>query len=197
MFGFSKKIEKIKEPDWESACTTLIEATLEALKKFSLEYPEKPVSDICYDSEPSAGYVLIAFNTEANDIESFRKRNDESKHYARKQITERYDNWQDNAHSFLKSQVVRIRNGEPGYFDYQDFANVEFPEWVEYTEQDLPERPNYLDDYLETKVAYLFWKVFNNLVERDAFDELSISKNFQLSYCFHDQSPVHLFVLNT
>ena len=192
MFGFSKKV---KEPDWDRAYLKLLEATSKAIGDFSSKHPDRIVSDICYDSEPEAGYVLVAFNTEANDSKDFRKRNSASNAYIKEQLVERYDNWKENAHYFLKSKEVRRRGANPGYFDFQDFADVDFPEWVEYIEQELPDRPSHEDDYLESRVAFLFWRVMDTLVNDDCFEDLLVTSDFQLSYCFHDQDPVVLFTL--
>ena len=193
MFGLKKKY---KEPNWEESFNTLLHAVTKSILDFTSQFPDKKVADLFFDCEPDAGYALISYNSVENSNNHFKEHYEERTTYIHKQVTERYDNWEDSFHSFLKRESKSFRCGDPGYFDYQHFAEVEFPEWVEYLNQDLPNRPNYQDDYLESRISFLFWKVLDRLIKDGAFEALSTCANFRMGYCYHDQEPVTLFIIN-
>lgn len=84
-----------------------------------------------------------------------------------------------------------------GDFEYQDFRQIKFPEWQTYAES-----PDYLasdeedDDYLINRVARLFCRAIDHLVEQRSFERLRLSQPFLIRFAFHDHDQHVLHMLN-
>jgi len=191
-----KIFKKHKEPNWDRSYEQLLDACLKAIQSFTVKYPSDLISDFFFDSEPNCGYVLISINTEHNSKIVSKEQYDYNVEYRKKLLTKNYENWKDNAYYQLKSHVVQQHLTSPGYFDHQHFSEIEFSDWEAYVNQDKLEREDYLDDYLESRVSYTFWRVLDKLVEMKAFSSANIAQNMHLGFSFHDQKEVTLFIIN-
>lgn len=187
----------MKEPDWERAYQRLLKETQAAIRRFAQEHPNVIVSDFWYDSEPCYGYVLIGINSLDSARRSAREIYDYHISYRRKLLTDDLDTWLDNAVYQLRVHSVKEAITNSGVFEFSQYAKIDFPEWQECAESDdYPDQPDYQDDYLECRAAYLFWRTFETLVEQDAFSPLQLASPARLGFAFHEGSANIMHLLN-
>jgi len=191
----------MSEPDWDEAYERLLARTREAIARFSKEYPNAIICDFWYDSEPRYGYVLIGLNTPESARRSVEEQYAYNVAYRRKLLTEGVDTWLDSAYYQLRCHSVREVMTNSADFEFTEYAEILFPDWQEFAEGDQypsqPEkRPHWLDDYLESRVSYLFWRVFESLVSEDAFSELNLASPTRLGFAFHDGPELVLHLVN-
>lgn len=187
----------MKKPDWEEAYHKLLAETRSVISKFSQEHPAVEVSDFWYDSEPRYGYVIISINTLESAQRSARKRYDYHVNYRRKLLTEDLDTWLDNAVYQLECHSVQETVYSTGDFEFVEYAQIDFPDWKDCAEcDDYPEAPDWEGDYLECRVAYLFWRSFETLVAENAFSSFRLASPTRLGFAFHDSSENIMHLLN-
>lgn len=191
----------MNDKDWESFYIRLLDGTRAAVDAFAAEHAGEEVCYMAFDSEPRYGYVLIAFNTPQSSARSVREAYEYQIAYRRKLLTDGLDAWLDCAYYQLSSPSLLPFCNETGDFMYQDYRRIDFPEWQTFAES--PEypvqpdrRPDCLDDYLESRAAYIFWRVFEALTAERYFDRLRLASPMLLGFAFHDGPQQVLYVLN-
>jgi hypothetical protein len=181
--------------DWAESDERLYAASVAAIRRFAVEYPDKVVCFFAFDTEPRYGYVLIALDTLANNMRSVKQ----LEAFAvgqREKLLRRADAWQ-HAKYRLRSPVLTAFNTNSGDFAYPDYARVEFPEWREAAELgEYPTGPAHADDYLESNGRLVLWRVAEKLVAEAAFAPLCLASPFLVGYGIHDQEESILRLLN-
>lgn len=191
----------MKEPNWERVFEKLLDKTRKSIFQFRKENPDVVISDFWFDSEPCYGYVLISINSLESAQRLAKEQYEYHVNYRRKLLSDKLDVWLDNAYYQIGTHSVSQICTNSGDFDFQQFAEIKFPEWQNYAESsDYPlrpdKRPDHLDDYLESRVSYTFWRVYETLVEENAFLELNLASPTRLGFAFHDGSEYILYLLN-
>ncbi len=86
-----------------------------------------------------------------------------------------------------------------GGFEYQEYADVRFPEWqafYEFSTYPEPEFEDESDDYLENRSAFLFWRVHDALPQDGTYAKLKLASPTLLEFAFHDEDHCILDALN-
>ena len=185
----------MQESDWELFLDRLVKSSKESIQSFASEHPAEEVCYFAYDSEPRYGYVLTSFNTTQASLKHAKKQNDYHTRY-RRQLLEK-PGWFDHAYYQASVHSVLPFCDNSGDFAYQFYRNIEFPEWqefansAEYTEADDPYK-----DYLLNRVARLFCRATDKLVEEDAFKPLRLASPTLIGFGFHDHYQYVLHMLN-
>ncbi len=187
----------MKEPNWDTAYSRLLEESREAIARFRIEHPEVTVSDFWFDSEPRYGYVMIALNSEDSAIRFAKEQYDYHVAYRRKLFTEQLKTWLDCAIFQLSVHSVSQVCTNSGDFDFPDFAEVLFPEWQEFAESDdYPQSEDSDRDFLKCRVGYTFWRVLEQLVAEDAFRDLHLASPTRVGFAFHDGPELTQYLIN-
>jgi hypothetical protein len=185
----------MQEPDWDLFLERLVKATRESIESFASEHPTEEVCYFAYDSEPGYGYVLTSFNTTHASLEHARNRHDYHSQYRRQLLDKPV--WFDNAYYHARVHSVLPFCNNTGDFAYQSYRNIQFPEWQEFAES-----PEYVEeddtdkDYLTNRVARLFCRATDRLVDEHAFDRLRLASPTLIGFAFHDHGQHVLRILN-
>jgi hypothetical protein len=185
----------MQESDWDVFLERLVKTTRESIDSFASEHPSEEVCYFAYDSEPCYGYVLTSFNTTRASLEHARKQHDYHSRY-RHQLLEK-PVWFDSAYYQAKVHSVLPFCNNTGDFAYQSYRNIAFPEW-----QQLAESPEYVEqddtdkDYLTNRVARLFCRATDRLIDEQAFARLRLASPTLLGFGFHDHDQYVLRILN-
>ena len=185
----------MQESDWDRYLEEFVAQTKSAIDAFATRHPKAEVCYFAYDSEPRYGYVLTCFNTTEASIEHTRKW---SPHHT-KRLTEILGNpiWFDSAYYQAKSHSSLPFCNNTGDFAYQGFSQIEFPEWGEYAESpDYPKSEDADEDYLLNRLARLFCRSFDRLIEERCFEKLTLARPTLIGFGFHDEGQHIIHMLN-
>ncbi len=180
---------------WKKAEDKLFKWSVAAIEKFASEHPDEEICFMSFDTDPIYGYVLLAFDTLENSIKSCRKREKFALETRIKNLTKDWSwTW---AKFQLSSPVLNMFNTNAGDFKFQEFASIEFLEWQKLAESGkYPKGTENEDDYLESNVRILIWKVSERLIAKNCFHSLNLATPFMIGYAIHDQEEVILRILN-
>jgi hypothetical protein len=104
--------------------------------------------------------------------------------------------WQ-SAQYQLGTPTLSPFNTNSGDFEFQGYAEVEFPAWIELAEKgSYPRSEEHEDDYLESNARLVMWRVAEQLVADAVFADLKLASPFMVGYSLHDQEEVLLRLLN-
>jgi len=185
----------MQESDWDLYLRRLVEETKAAIQQFAVQHGSEEVCYFSYDSEPRYGYVLTCFNTSRASLESARKQRDYHTQYRRKLMAE--PGWFDSAYYQTKANALLPFCNNTGDFAFQGFTQIQFPEWQEYAESpDYPEAKDDDNDYLINRVARLFSRATDQLVEERVFEQLRLARPTLVGFGLHDLDQHVLHVLN-
>jgi hypothetical protein len=181
--------------DWNASEDKLHAASVAAIRRFGQEYAQLPVCFFQLDSEPRYGYVLIGFDTLENNIRTVKKSEQTAIANRRRTLT-RPESWKSAKYS-LKTPRLAAFNTNSGNFAFPEYAQVSFPDWRKLAEEGgYPVGLAHQDDYLESNVRLVLWRVAERLVAEDAFEPLTLASPFMVGYGFHDGEQVILRLLN-
>jgi hypothetical protein len=181
--------------DWHACDEKLHAASVAAIHRLAADKLDELICFFAFDSEPRYGYVLICFDTLANNIRSAMRR-EEFAIKQRQRMLKREDAWE-SAKYFLNSPVLTPFNTNSGDFAFSQYAKVAFPEWRELHERgDYPESQPNQDDYLESSARLVLWRVAERLIAEKAFQSLLLASPFVVGYGIHDQEETILRILN-
>lgn len=182
--------------DWDASDRKLYKASVAAIKEFARDYPDVEVCCFFFDcDEPRYGHLSISLDTLENNINSAKQ----LEAFAldnRQRLLSRKLPWQ-NAKYELGTPVLSPFNTNSGDFEFQQYAEVEFPAWVKLAEKgNYPKADEHEDDYMESNARLVMWRVAEQLVADKAFDSLNLASPFMVGYSIHDQEEVILRLLN-
>jgi hypothetical protein len=181
----------MNESDWDEFLKRLTEATKRAVRDFAAQHPSEEICYFAYDSEPRYGYVLLSFNTTQESLRHAQKWHD--RHAERRRELLANPTWFDNAYYQVKAHSVMPFCDNTGDFKYQGFSEVRFPEWEAFAASpDYPAPKDDDDDYLANRVARLFSRAIDQLVEDGAFGALRLASPTLLGFGFHDEDMLIL-----
>ena len=185
----------MQESDWESFLERLVEQTKSAVESFAAAHPGEEVCYFAYDSEPRYGYVLTCFDTSQNSWEFVRKQLQHNTHYRRNLLDKAA--WFDNAYYQAKANALLPFCNNTGDFAYQGFTQIQFPEWGEYAESaEYPVSEDEDEDYLTNRVARLFCRATDRLVDQNVFAPLRLARPTLIGFGFHDHDQFVVNMLN-
>lgn len=181
--------------DWDASDQKLYQASIAAIERFAREHPNDEVCCFFFDcDEPRYGHLFISFDTLENNIRS-------AKELERIAIENREKNlrgkltWQ-WAEYQLTTPVLSPFNTDGGDFAFREFAEIQIAAWVNLAQKGYPKGDENDDDYLESNVRLVLWRVTERLVADDAFAALKLASPFMVGYSIHDQEEVILRLLN-
>ena len=90
--------------DWTTSDDRLYNASIAAIGRFAVEHPGERVCYFAFETEPRYGYVLIGFDTLANNIRSIKRREAFAVDQRQKMLG-RSDAWP-HAKYFLRTPVL-------------------------------------------------------------------------------------------
>ncbi len=185
----------MEEIEWDRFLEKLLIETNQAIDKFALEHPNEEVCYFAYDTEPCYGYVLTCFNTTESSIKHVSEWHKRNIKYCGELLDD--DVWRNSAYYQVKANSVLPYCDNTGDFEYQGFTEINFPEWEKYANsENYPEPPSHEDDYLESRVALIFWKALQKLSDDGAFTKLNMATPTLLGFGYHDDDPVVVRMLN-
>jgi hypothetical protein len=185
----------MQESDWDLYLKRLVDETKSAIQQFAAQHGGEEVCYFAYDSEPRYGYVLTCFNTSSASLEFIRKQRDYHTQY-RRQLLEK-PVWFDSAYYQARVNSVLPFCNNTGDFAFQGFTQIQFPEWQEFADSpDYPEAKDDDKDYLTNRVARLFCRATDQLVEERAFEQLRLARPVLIGFGFHDHDQYVLHMLN-
>ncbi len=180
---------------WKKAEDKLYKWSVAAIKKFASEHPDEEICFVSFDTDPVYGYVLLAFDTLENSIKSCRELEKFAVETRATNLT-KTRSWACAKYQ-ISLPVLSIFNTNSGDFKYPQYASIEFPEWQTLAESgEYPNGREHEDDYLESKVRILIWKVSERLIAKNCFRSLNLATPFMIGYGIHDQEEVILRILN-
>src|SRR5262249_18811432 len=148
-----------------------------------------------FDTEPRYGYVLLAFDTLANNIRQ-AKATEAFAIEQRGKYLFAEDAWR-SAKYMLSSPVISAFSTNSGGFSYPQYAEVQFPEWTQLAEcGGYPIGLAHEDNYLDSSARLMMWRVAERLVADGAFGPLTLASPFMIVYGIHDEEEVILRFLN-
>lgn len=182
--------------DWVASEHKLHEASVTAIGRFAEEHPGRSVCCFFFDcDDPRYGHLSISLDTPENNIRSVK----ELENFAVEQRAKNLRGpitWEWAKHQ-LRTPVLSPFNTDSGDFKFQQYAEVDFPTWVELAESgNYPKGAEHEDDYLESNARLVIWRVAEQLVAESAFAPLTMASPFLLGYSIHDQEEVILRMLN-
>jgi len=181
--------------DWNAGEEQLYVASVAAIRRFGQEHGRLPVCFFRFDSEPRYGYVLIGFDTQENNIRRVKK-SEQTAIARRRTRLNRPDSWKSAKHC-LRTPRLAAFNSNSASFAFPEYAQVSFPDWRELAEEGgYPIGSAHQDDYLESSVRLMLWRVAERLVADEAFKPLMLASPFIVGYEFHDGEEVVLRLLN-
>jgi hypothetical protein len=181
--------------DWNVCDERLHAASLAAIRQFADEHPDEPICFFAFDTDPRYGYVLIAFDTFANNVRQAKIVEAFAIEERRKYLLSK-DAWR-SAKYMLSSPVLGAFSTNSSGFAYPQYAEVQFPEWRQLAEQgSYPVGLAHEDNYLNSSVRLVLWRVAERLVAERAFDGLRLSSPFMVGYGIHDEAEAILRLLN-
>lgn len=188
-----------EEPDWQKGEGKLFAACVRAIQRLAKEHPGTVCSYLGFDSEPYYGYVMIGFETPENSLKVARRKHA----YEVKNQAAQFQHahaWK-TVHYFVEQRQCPGHSDSTGYFKFEQYEQVEFPEWQpfaeseSYPEESSPENGSE-PDYLEAHVILIFWKVIERLIAENALAPLELTSPFRLGYNFHDSDLVTVRIIN-
>ena len=173
------------EPDWQSAEMRLYDACRDALASFSRENGSDVVSFFAFDTEPSAGQVILAFDTRENEVVQAKQTHDDA--IAVQRLKGEAPGGFHTAKYYATRTPLTLHSSNTGDFAHAQYRSVAFPDWAECARaDDYPEPEPGQGDYLEGHVIVMFRRVFDRLLRDDAFALLLRAVPFRLGFNFHD-----------
>jgi hypothetical protein len=165
--------------DWNASEDKLHAASVAAIQRFAQEHAQLPVCFFQFDSEPRYGYVLLGFDTLESNIRTVKKSEQTAIAKRRKALT-RPDSWKSAKYN-LKTPRLTAFNTNSGSFAFPEYAQVSFPDWRELAEEGgYPVGLAHQDDYLESSVRLVLWRVAKRLVAEEAFEPLILGSPFMV-----------------
>ena len=185
----------MQSPNWNECEDRLFFAASDAINRFAVIHTGY-CSHFAFDADPLYGYVLCAFDTPENSLQT-AKRSEIFALKRRERDLNTEEGWK-FASVTLKLTSVSPFCDSTGDFAFQHFVDVKFPEWREFWEADSsadPQESN-CDDYLGGNVRVLLWKTAERLIAAGAFEPLTKTSPFLISYSMQDEEQRVLRVLN-
>ena len=181
--------------DWGTCDERLHAASTAAIRQFAGECPDEPICFFAFDTEPRYGYVLIAFDTLANNVRQSKALEAFANEQRRKYLTAA-EAWRSAKH-MLSSPFLSAFSTNSGGFAYPQYAEVQFPEWTQLAEQGgYPVGLAHEDDYLDSSARLMLWRVAERLIADRAFDTLTLASPFMVGYGIRDEEEAILRLLN-
>jgi hypothetical protein len=181
--------------DWPACDERLHAASIAAIQRLASDKPDEPICYFAFDTEPRYGYVLISFDTLANNIRSAKRLEDFAIEQRQKWL-DREGAWE-SAKYHLNSPRLAPFHTNSGSFAFPEYAKAAFPEWRELHERGgYPVSEPHQDDYLESSARLVLWRVAERLIAEKAFQSLPLASPFIVGYSIHDQEETILRILN-
>ncbi|MCL2310532.1 MAG: hypothetical protein FWC42_09765 [Proteobacteria bacterium] len=185
----------MQESDWDLYLNRLVEETKSAIRQFAVQHGDEEISYFAYDSDPQCGYVLTCFNTLSASLEFSRKQQERRVSYRRKLMAE--PAWFDHAYYQVRAHALLPFCNNTGDFAYQGFTEIKFPEWEAFWQSSAyPQTEDHDEDYLINRVARLFCRAIDQLVEERAFERLRLAQPTLIGFVFHEDEQKILHMLN-
>lgn len=185
----------MQESDWDLYLKRLVDETKAAIQLFAAQHGSELVCYFAYDSEPCYGYVLTCFNTSRASLEFVREQRNYHTKYRRELMAKPV--WFDSAYYQAKTNALLPFCNNTGDFAFQGFTRIEFPEWQEFADSpDYPEAKENDKDYLINRVARLFSRATDQLVDECAFQPIRLARPALVGFGFHDHDQYVLHLLN-
>jgi hypothetical protein len=176
-------------PNWTRDTRILATRAQAEIEQFADAHPDETFSFFAIRSDYASGVNVLCMDTEDNA----RTRALAHQHRVIKnqQRMVSHGRWQ-RARQYVSSQADRIvaHSTSTGYFKYDDFARVSFPEW----EPILRSEGFDQHDLFQGQVILLLWTVTERLIGSGVFDGLMRSSPFRVGFDFVDD-PMGLVVL--
>jgi hypothetical protein len=171
-------MDMLKEPDWDTAETLLIEESSRAILNFSAKHAAEPCSFFAISVDYCFGDVVICFDT--NDNSLLHAKRHEAQTVKAWDVALNGEKGWENAQYYIQRDRLCSYNPHTADFKYSDFARLRFSDWEGYFGSDqLPERPDPLGH-----VIVLTHKVISKLVVAHSFDQLAMSSPFRVGVEF-------------
>lgn len=184
------------EFDWTQSDQKLFDVATAAIKAFATKNGKVEVCSFFFDcDEPQYGRVWLSLDSLQHNMRQAM----ELEEYA---VENRAENligeitWQWAEHQ-LCSPVLSPFNTESGDFEFLQFRKAAFPEWRKLAKSgDFPKGEEHDDDYLDSNVRLVVWRVVERMVAEDSFAPLTQASPFMIGYSMHDQESAILRILN-
>lgn len=182
--------------DWQVLEERLFEQSCAVIKQFAEDHPDVICSFFAYDTDPGYGYFLLSFDTAENSLQQALKNEYWAIEERKKMLSQEWS-W-NSARSLSRVPPITDYSPDVGYFAYYMYAEIRFPELVEFKESEAyPQRSNEVeDDYLEGHVRVVLWKIIERLIASAIFSQLRLSSLFRVGYQFHEEDLLVLRILN-
>ncbi|MFB6363472.1 hypothetical protein ACFCP7_05330 [Paenibacillus elgii] len=184
----------MNEPDWKEVEERLYQESVSAIEQFSVEHADEEICYFAFDSEPYYGYVLLCFDTTENSVMEAKRSAEYEYNKIAKAIKKM--SWL-SAHSYMANANLLPFTNNTGDFQYQGYTQVNFEGWKEFADSDdYPKGYTEMQDYLESNLSIVFWKVIDRLIREKHFSVLKMASPFFVGYGLHDQDQVLLRIIN-
>ncbi len=181
--------------DWAGAERKLLKAATSAIIRFSKEHAETTLRCLVFDSDPRYGHVLISLDSAENNLRAAKRLERFAMKSRRKNLTGKLT-WQ-WARYQLGTPALSPFNMNSGDFAWQEYDQVDFPEWRELAKRgDYPRADDCEDDYLESNVRIVLWRAAERLIKSKTLKKIRLASPFLLGYGIHDQEEAILRILN-
>jgi hypothetical protein len=183
------------EEQWDAFFQRLLDGTRAAIREFAAKHSTEEVCDFAYDSEPCYGYVLTCFNTTNANFKLVKHLHDSQ--VAQRKTVLGMPSWRSAAYYQVRSHGVVPYCNNPGYFPYQGFTDIQFPEWEKFAHSDdYPKSERHEDDYLMNRAALILAQALDTLVEDGSFELLKLAHPTRLGFTIHDEPHCIVRILN-
>jgi hypothetical protein len=163
----------IKEPDWNAAENSLVEASKKAMGEFAQGHGAELCSFFAISMDYVLGNATLCLDTLDNSL-LHAKRHEARTVKTWDSVLAGEKGWE-NATYYLERDRLGSYNPHTANFKYPDFATVHFKDWEEYFGNDqLPERPDPLGH-----VIVLLHKAMGRLVS-PCLETLPMSSPFRM-----------------
>lgn len=183
--------------DWQSLEDRLYEDSQTIIRQFAAEHPDVICSSFAYGTDPREGYFLLGFNSYAHSLQMAQEHEQQAIRQRNLRLLDERA-WR-TASSVFNTTRTSYSSPDISYFDYPEYARIDFPELVELSESENYPQPNYdfEDDYIEGNTRIVLWKVIERLIASHSFDQLHLASPFYVGYALHeDFQPPPLRILN-
>ena len=171
---------------WDTFLQRLLDGSRAAIREFAAQHPSEEVCDFAYDSEPCCGYVLTCFNTTKANVKHVKEHHDYQ--LAQRKRVLAMPSWRAAAYYQVRSHGVVPFCNNTGYFAYQGFSDIQFPEWESFAQsEEYPKPESHEDAYLMSRAALIFAQSLDTLTEDGSFEVLGLASPTLLGFGFHDE----------
>src|SRR5262249_18291711 len=198
--GSFQELLPMIEPNWNHAQDVVVTKSQEAIARFATEHPKELCSFFALGVDYLSGDMAIDFDTLENSLTQAKRHqrqvvkdwsatfgppNREAAALLAMAGAKEPRAWEEPRHYFEReSSKIIDHSPSAGYFKYQNFARVEFPEWEQYfSSDDVPDKPD-----PERHVILLLYRALEKLVESNAFAKLSMASPFRVGFELADDN---------